>query len=87
MVGPVLGGERLGFLPGDMKEKVDPYLRPLYDALYDTMPSNQVQRGLEEETIEIAPLVERMLSPRGSVVFDERTNLLIIRDVAPAGGR
>ena len=45
----VEAGERLGFLPGDMKEKVDPYLRPLYDALYDTMPGNQVQRGLTDE--------------------------------------
>jgi phosphate starvation-inducible PhoH-like protein len=52
----VEAGERLGFLPGDMKEKVDPYLRPLYDALYDVMPSPLVQKGLAENTIEIAPL-------------------------------
>ena len=52
----VEAGERLGFLPGDMKEKVDPYLRPLYDALYDVMPSNVVARGLADQTIEIAPL-------------------------------
>jgi phosphate starvation-inducible protein PhoH and related proteins len=51
----VEAGERLGFLPGDMKEKVDPYLRPLYDALYDMMPGKQVERGLAGE-IEIAPL-------------------------------
>ncbi len=72
----VEAGERLGFLPGDMKEKVDPYLRPLYDALYDTMPSNQVQRGLEEETIEIAPLAfmrGRTLA-RAAVILDEAQN-------------
>ena len=44
----VEAGERLGFLPGDMKEKVDPYLRPLYDALYDVMPANLVQRGMAD---------------------------------------
>ena len=42
----VEAGERLGFLPGDMREKVDPYLRPLYDALYDMMPPDKVERGL-----------------------------------------
>jgi phosphate starvation-inducible PhoH-like protein len=52
----VEAGERLGFLPGDMKEKVDPYLRPLYDALYDVLPSHTVSRGLSDGTIEIAPL-------------------------------
>lgn len=52
----VEAGERLGFLPGDMREKVDPYLRPLYDALYDVMPSNLVARGMADQTIEIAPL-------------------------------
>jgi phosphate starvation-inducible protein PhoH and related proteins len=52
----VEAGERLGFLPGDMKEKVDPYLRPLYDALYDVMPAPLVQKGLAENSIEIAPL-------------------------------
>jgi phosphate starvation-inducible PhoH-like protein len=52
----VEAGERLGFLPGDMKEKVDPYLRPLYDALYDVLPAHTVARGLTEGTIEIAPL-------------------------------
>lgn len=49
-------GERLGFLPGDLKEKVDPYLRPIYDALYDMFPSNQVEKLLNNGTIEIAPL-------------------------------
>lgn len=52
----VEAGERLGFLPGDMKEKVDPYLRPLYDALYDVMPPEAVIKGLADNTIEIAPL-------------------------------
>lgn len=52
----VEAGERLGFLPGDMKEKVDPYLRPIYDALYDTMPADLVTRKLESNEIEIAPL-------------------------------
>ncbi len=50
------GGERLGFLPGDMKEKVDPYLRPLYDALYDCMPPEQVERRIASGEIEIAPI-------------------------------
>jgi phosphate starvation-inducible protein PhoH and related proteins len=52
----VEAGERLGFLPGDMKEKVDPYLRPLYDALYDVLPAHTVSRGMVDGTIEIAPL-------------------------------
>ncbi len=72
----VEAGERLGFLPGDMKEKVDPYLRPLYDALYDTMPANQVMRGMEDETIEIAPLAfmrGRTLA-RAFVILDEAQN-------------
>ncbi len=52
----VEAGERLGFLPGDMKEKVDPYLRPLYDALHDMMPAEQVVRRLTNGEIEVAPL-------------------------------
>lgn len=52
----VEAGERLGFLPGDMKEKVDPYLRPLYDALYDMMPQSNVAKAIAENQIEIAPL-------------------------------
>ena len=52
----VEAGERLGFLPGDMKEKVDPYLRPLYDALHDMMPAEQVIRRLANGEIEVAPL-------------------------------
>ena len=52
----VEAGESLGFLPGDMQAKVDPYLRPLYDALDDMMPSEKMQRAIESRTIEIAPL-------------------------------
>src|SRR3546814_143863 len=52
----VEAGERLGFLPGDMKEKVDPYLRPLYDALYDMLPMEQVERRITSGEIEIAPI-------------------------------
>ena len=52
----VEAGERLGFLPGDMKEKVDPYLRPLYDALHDMMPAEQLKRRMEAGEIEVAPL-------------------------------
>jgi phosphate starvation-inducible protein PhoH and related proteins len=52
----VEAGERLGFLPGDLKEKVDPYLRPLYDALFELMDENAVARALERGVIEVAPL-------------------------------
>ena len=52
----VEAGENLGFLPGDLKEKVDPYLRPLYDALYDMLGFEQVERLIEKGVIEIAPL-------------------------------
>ena len=72
----VEAGERLGFLPGDMKEKVDPYLRPLYDALYDMMPSDKVDRMLTSGEIEIAPLAfmrGRTLSD-SYVIIDEAQN-------------
>jgi phosphate starvation-inducible protein PhoH and related proteins len=52
----VEAGERLGFLPGDLQEKVDPYLRPLYDALFDLVDSERVTKMLEKRIIEIAPL-------------------------------
>jgi len=52
----VEAGERLGFLPGDLQAKIDPYLRPLYDALYDMLPADRVERLLEQGTIEVAPL-------------------------------
>ncbi len=72
----VEAGERLGFLPGDMKEKVDPYLRPLYDALYDMMPQSLVQKALAENQIEIAPLAfmrGRTLSS-AFIILDEAQN-------------
>lgn len=72
----VEAGERLGFLPGDMKEKVDPYLRPLYDALYDMMPGEKVERALTSGVIEIAPLAfmrGRTLS-HAAVILDEAQN-------------
>jgi phosphate starvation-inducible PhoH-like protein len=72
----VEAGERLGFLPGDMKEKVDPYLRPLYDALYDMMPSDKVDRMIVSGEIEIAPLAfmrGRTLS-NAFVIIDEAQN-------------
>ncbi|MGM0559460.1 MAG: PhoH family protein [Pseudomonadota bacterium] len=72
----VEAGERLGFLPGDMKEKVDPYLRPLYDALHDLMPGDQVARRMETGEIEIAPLAfmrGRTLS-NAFVILDEAQN-------------
>ena len=52
----VEAGEKLGFLPGDLKEKVDPFLRPIYDALYDMMPYDQVEKKLANNIIEIAPI-------------------------------
>ena len=52
----VEAGEKLGFLPGDLKEKVDPFLRPIYDALYEMMPYDQVEKKIENGTIEIAPI-------------------------------
>jgi phosphate starvation-inducible PhoH-like protein len=72
----VEAGERLGFLPGDMKEKVDPYLRPLYDALYDMMPADKVERAITAGVIEIAPLAfmrGRTLS-NSAVILDEAQN-------------
>jgi phosphate starvation-inducible protein PhoH and related proteins len=72
----VEAGENLGFLPGDLQEKVDPYLRPLYDALEDMLPHDRVSRALEERTIEIAPLAYmrgRTLSD-AFVILDEAQN-------------
>ncbi len=72
----VEAGERLGFLPGDMKEKVDPYMQPLYDALNDFLPAKQVQKLIEEKRIEIAPLAfMRGRTLAGAfVVLDEAQN-------------
>jgi len=72
----VEAGERLGFLPGDMREKVDPYLRPLYDALYDVLPPEKVERDIETGVIEIAPLAfmrGRTLA-NAYVILDEAQN-------------
>ena len=72
----VEAGERLGFLPGDLKEKVDPYLRPLYDALYDMLPADLVSRRIDSAEIEIAPLAfmrGRTLS-QAFVILDEAQN-------------
>jgi phosphate starvation-inducible PhoH-like protein len=72
----VEAGERLGFLPGDLQAKVDPYLRPLYDALEDMMPAEKIQRALESRTIEIAPLAYmrgRTLND-AFVILDEAQN-------------
>jgi len=72
----VEAGERLGFLPGDMREKVDPYLRPLYDALYDMLPSEQVERRIASGEIEIAPLAFMRGRTLASafVILDEAQN-------------
>lgn len=72
----VEAGERLGFLPGDMREKVDPYLRPLYDALYDVLPPAKVERDLAAGVIEIAPLAfmrGRTLA-HSFIILDEAQN-------------
>ncbi len=72
----VEAGERLGFLPGDMKDKIDPYMQPLYDALNDFLPAKQIQKLMEEKRIEIAPLAfmrGRTLS-NAFVVLDEAQN-------------
>jgi phosphate starvation-inducible PhoH-like protein len=72
----VEAGESLGFLPGDLQAKVDPYLRPLYDALEDMMPPERVQKSLEQRTIEIAPLAYmrgRTLSD-AFIILDEAQN-------------
>jgi phosphate starvation-inducible PhoH-like protein len=72
----VEAGERLGFLPGDMKEKVDPYLRPLYDALFDCMPPEQVERRIASGEIEVAPIAfmrGRTLAD-AFVILDEAQN-------------
>jgi phosphate starvation-inducible PhoH-like protein len=72
----VEAGESLGFLPGDMQAKVDPYLRPLYDALEDMMPPERMQRALETRTIEIAPLAYMRGRTLGDayVILDEAQN-------------
>ena len=74
----VEAGERLGFLPGDMKEKIDPYLRPLYDALYEMMPVEEIDRKMVNNLIEIAPLAfmrGRTLN-KSFIILDEAQNTL-----------
>jgi len=72
----VEAGERLGFLPGDLREKIDPYLRPLYDALYDMMPAEKVERGLMNGVIEIAPLafMRGRTLENAAIILDEAQN-------------
>jgi phosphate starvation-inducible PhoH-like protein len=77
----VEAGERLGFLPGDLREKVDPYLRPIYDALYDLMDSRIVERALQAGEIEIAPLAfmrGRTLT-NAAIILDEAQNTTSIQ--------
>jgi len=77
----VEAGEQLGFLPGDMREKVDPYLRPLYDALHDMMPSAQVVKRMESDEIEVAPLAfmrGRTLA-NAFVILDEAQNTTAVQ--------
>ncbi len=73
----VEAGENLGFLPGDMKEKLDPYLQPLYDALRDMLPTQKLLSYLEDETIEIAPLAYMRGRTLGNVfaILDEAQNV------------
>ena len=72
----VEAGERLGFLPGDLKEKIDPYLRPLYDALNDLMPEKALEKYLEDGTIEIAPLafMRGRTLENAFIILDEAQN-------------
>lgn len=77
----VEAGEQLGFLPGDMREKVDPYLRPLYDALHDMLPADQVAKRLESGEIEVAPLAfmrGRTLA-NAFVILDEAQNTTAVQ--------
>ncbi len=72
----VEAGEKLGFLPGDMKEKLDPYLQPLYDALNDMIPAARLQKFMEEGTVQIAPLayMRGRTLDNAFVILDEAQN-------------
>ena len=72
----VEAGENLGFLPGDLKEKVDPYLRPLYDALFDMLPADKVKKYIEDGIIEVAPLafMRGRTLDNAFVILDEAQN-------------
>lgn len=75
----VEAGERLGFLPGDMKEKLDPYLQPLYDALHDMIPARKLEKYMEEGTVQIAPLafMRGRTLDNAFVILDEAQNTTI----------
>ena len=77
----VEAGERLGFLPGDMKEKIDPYLRPIYDALYEMMPSDRVEKKIQSGEIEIAPLafMRGRTFTNAFIIVDEAQNTTSIQ--------
>ena len=78
----VEAGERLGFLPGTLQEKVDPYLRPLYDALYDMLESDRVEKLLERNVIEVAPIAfmrGRTLND-SFIILDEAQNSTVRAD-------
>jgi phosphate starvation-inducible protein PhoH and related proteins len=77
----VEAGERLGFLPGDMKEKIDPYLRPIYDALYEMMPSDRVEKKIQSGEIEIAPLafMRGRTFTNSFVIVDEAQNTTAVQ--------
>lgn len=77
----VEAGEKLGFLPGDMREKIDPYLRPLYDALFDMLPPEKLNRYLDRKTIEVAPLafMRGRTLDNAYVILDEAQNCSILQ--------
>src|ERR1700676_604518 len=72
----VAAGEKLGFLPGSLQEKIDPYLRPLYDALYDMLESDKVEKVLERASIEVAPLASMRVRTLNAsfIILDEAQN-------------
>ncbi len=77
----VEAGEKLGFLPGDLKEKIDPYLRPLYDSLHDMLPGEQIMKLMQTNMIEVAPLAYmrgRTLS-NAFIILDEAQNTTIMQ--------
>jgi phosphate starvation-inducible PhoH-like protein len=75
----VEAGERLGFLPGDMKDKLDPYLQPLYDALHDMIPSRKLEQWIEDGTVQIAPLafMRGRTLENSFVILDEAQNATV----------
>ena len=77
----VEAGERLGFLPGDMKEKIDPYLKPIYDALYEMMPADRVEKKIQAGEIEIAPLafMRGRTFTNSFVIVDEAQNTTAVQ--------